>query len=582
MRALRRWFALASPALPRLASALLGATLCELSAAGLMALAAWLIVSAAVQPPFYTLALAAVGVRCCGLARAALRYAERYVSHSATFEVLRRLRVTAYARLEALAPARWEARLRSEDSALLLRQADTLKDFFLRALAPLLTATLVIAALALAFSFYAPALGWLALASLLLLGLLLPLALRRREAAAQRSADVCTARLAAQCLDLLQGLEVLAAYGRHRQAQRRAEAAARAVLTARRRVKRTEAWADAWAEALGVVLLVAAMAALLPLARAGALTAPQLAACALAFQSGLTALYALPAAWRFTLEARRAAQAFFALPAPLPETAMPGTPAFCAGDELLCAERLSFAYGADAPVLQNISFSLRRGERVAVVGASGAGKSTLLKLLLGFYGGWRGTLRLRGVPYETLRPAEILTQFRAVLQETHVFHGSLAENLRLVYPAASEAELWAALDKAGLVTFVAAQPQGLQCAVGQDGCLLSGGERQRLALARALLRPAPLLLLDEPTAGLDALSAAVFFQSIEALPKTQSVLLVTHELQFLSAMDRILVLEDGRIVEAGSFDELALHRGVFWRMLQAFELGPLPLPQKEE
>lgn len=571
MKALRNWLALCLPAPPLLALSLLSAALCTLSSAALMALSAWLIASAALQPPFHTLYLAVVGVRFCGLSRAALRYAERCLSHDAAFRVLRRLRVEAFCRLEALAPARWETRLRAADSALLLRQVEVLKDFYLRGCAPVLTALLTVAVLAAALACYAPALAGLLLGAFLLSAVALPALVQRRSAAARARAEAAQARLAAQSLDLLGGVEELTAYGRSAQALEAAAATAREARAARLRAFRAESLAAFLTEAAGAALLLAAVLALLALARQQALTGVQFAVCALAFQSGLEPLYALPDVWRFMAEACRAAAQFFSLPAP-PQAGESETGAVHSPIEtdcLLRAAGLSVAYGSGAAVLRDVSFSLRRGERLAVVGRSGAGKSTLLKALLGLLDGWSGTLTLGGVSQRALSKAEICAQFRVVLQETHVFHRTIAENLRIACPQATEAQMWAALSEAGLASFVGALPEGLNAAIGEDGCKLSGGQRQRLAIARALLKPAPVLLLDEPTAGLDPFSVDDFFHALSALPKAQAVVLATHELGRLGGMDRILVLEAGRVVETGDFLQLVAARGVFYRMLQA-------------
>jgi ABC-type transport system involved in cytochrome bd biosynthesis fused ATPase/permease subunit len=214
-----------------------------------------------------------------------------------------------------------------------------------------------------------------------------------------------------------------------------------------------------------------------------------------------------------------------------------------------------------------VALCLERGRRVAVVGASGSGKSTLVHLLLRFWDVPPGTYRLDGADAREWPPDRVRAAFAFSAQRVHLFTGTLRENLVLGAPEASETELRAVLAAVRLDGLVARLPKGLDTWVGEQGQHLSGGERQRLALARALLRDAPFLLLDEPTAHLDAVTEREVVAEIVRAGAHRATLLVTHRLVGLDAFDEVLVLERGRGVERGRPAELAAAGGTFARLL---------------
>jgi ABC-type multidrug transport system fused ATPase/permease subunit len=228
-------------------------------------------------------------------------------------------------------------------------------------------------------------------------------------------------------------------------------------------------------------------------------------------------------------------------------------------------DRVDFAYNG-VPVLREISFTLRPRRPVAVVGPSGAGKSTLLQLATRAWDPTSGQIRLGGHDLRRYPWPTLATTIGSVSQDAYVFSATLRQNLELGRPTATEHELRAVLERVALTDLLASLPQDLDTWIGDQGVRLSGGERQRLALARALLQDAPVLLLDEVTANLDAISEQLVFELIQELARERTVLLATHRINHLEWADVILVLDEGRIVERGPQHELQRSGGTYQRL----------------
>jgi len=233
-----------------------------------------------------------------------------------------------------------------------------------------------------------------------------------------------------------------------------------------------------------------------------------------------------------------------------------------------------FSYVKGQPVLRGVSFKLPAGTFAALVGATGAGKTTIARLLLRFVDPDAGSILVGETPLVDLDPEAWRARVAWVPQAPHLFHGTVADNLRLARPGATSAELAAALEAAQAAAFVSDLPDGPDTPIGEGGIRLSGGERQRLAIARALLRDAPLLVLDEPTAHLDRDSEAAVAATIERLAGPRTVLVITHRLTLAETADRVAVLDGGRLVELGTADELRARGEAFARLEAAAREAP--------
>jgi ABC-type multidrug transport system fused ATPase/permease subunit len=233
-------------------------------------------------------------------------------------------------------------------------------------------------------------------------------------------------------------------------------------------------------------------------------------------------------------------------------------------------EDVTFRYRPDAPAaLESVSFDVAPGETVAIVGSSGAGKTTIASLLLRFFDPERGQVVLGGSDVRKLPVDEVRRRIALVPQDTFLFHASVRDNLSLADPGADDHALLRAATSANALSFIEALPEGWETVVGERGLRLSGGERQRIAIARALLKDAPILILDEATSNVDVASEAEIHASLERLRRGRTTLVIAHRLSTVQGADRILVIDRGRIVEEGTHDQLLGRDSRYARLVEA-------------
>ncbi|MGW9041338.1 thiol reductant ABC exporter subunit CydD [Streptomyces lydicus] len=561
----------------RFALALLLGSLALGSAIGLMATSGWLISRAAQQPPVLYLMVAVTATRAFGIGRAVFRYAERLVAHDAVFRMLADVRVAVYRRLERLAPAGLAERRRGDLLSRLVADVDAVQDYFLRWLLPVGAAVLVGVGTVGFTAWLLPEAGAILAAGLLLAGVGVPAlsgALARRT---ERQLAPARGRLATRVLDVLTGTAELTVAGA---LTARTASVRRADRELTRIASRSAAVAGAGAglSALLCGLTVAAAAvAGVQAVHAGRLAGVALAVVVLTPLAAFEAVTGLPLAVQYRQRTRRAAERVFEVldaPAPVREPAAPATPPEVPFP-LVVRDLTARHSGQPRPALDAVGFTLTAGRRLAVVGPSGSGKTTLAQTLLRFLDQEAGTYSLGGTDARALDGDAVRRQVGLCAQDAHLFDSSLRENLRLARrhradgPAdTDDRDLWDVLERARLADWVRGLPDGLDTMVGEHGARLSGGQRQRLALARALLADFPVLVLDEPAEHLDLATADALTADLLAATEGRTTVLITHRLTGLEAVDEVLVLDRGRVVQRGGHAELAAADGPFRRMLE--------------
>ncbi len=542
---LRRLMRFVRPFWRRVALAVVVGTATVFSGVGLMATGAWLIARAALHPRLGVLQLSIVGVRFFGIARGAFRYAERLISHDTTFRILARLRSWFYAALEPLAPARLQFDRSGDLLSRILDDIHTLENFFVRVLAPPWVAATTAVLMTLLLGHAAPRLGISWLFFFLLAAVALPFWTWRQVRTFGPRLVRLRGTLRATLVDAVQGLPDLLAVGGLESFRRRIAELTEAILALQRQMASAEGAQLGLQDLLAGLGMMTVFVVGVPLVRAGTLSGVNWVALVMTALSSFEAVQPLPTAAAWLEENVAAAGRLFSLADRPPAVVEPLHPRPLPTRPHLRLRAVRFRYADDGPwVLDGFSLDLPPGKHIALVGPSGAGKSTVIQLLLRFREWQGGTIELNGYSLRDYRGEDVRRLFAVVEQRPFLFAGTVRDNLLLAAPEASEAEMLAAARRAHLDDFVRLLPDGYETWIGEQGVQLSGGERRRLALARALLHDAPILVFDEPTANLDAITESVLVDDLLRAAKGKSLIWISHRPTALAAMDEVIRLGD--------------------------------------
>ncbi|MGE5152795.1 MAG: thiol reductant ABC exporter subunit CydC [Bdellovibrio bacteriovorus] len=530
----------------------------------LMAVSGWFIASmaiagaAGVSMNYFT---PAAIIRACAIARTLGRYGERLVTHEATLRLLSTLRVWFYERLEPLAPARLQL-YRSGDLLSRIRaDIDTLDNFYLRTLVPTLTAALASLAFLLFLWRYDSALALILLGLLLLGGVGVPWVVRSLGEGPGRQVVALKSELRAATVDGVQGLAELQAYGADPAQANHINDLSRRLGREQQRLSGLTGLSQG---ALGLTANLALWLTVwtaIPLVRDGSIAPPDLVMLALFALAAFEAVAPLPAAFQSLGETRAATRRVLEILEAEPLVTEPSIPAPPPQGFAITFEGVSFTYpGAPRPALSGIDLQWSEGAKIALLGPTGSGKTTLVNLLLRFWSPDHGCITLGGTDIADLGGEEVRRHIAVVSQHTHLFSGTIRDNLLLADPSASQQRLEQVCRSAELHGFISAQPEGYATQVGEGGIALSGGQARRLAIARALLKDAPVLILDEPTEGLDGPTAQALMETLNRLMTGRRVLLITHRREGLKHMDQVWVLDEGSLNREGVRGEIAEHQ----------------------
>ena len=545
---------------------------------GLLTTSTWLITKASEHPILVVLSLAIVGVRFFGISRAICRYGERYVSHSMAFQGLYELRIAFFKRLEPLVPRLFQSMKMGDLLGRIMADIETLQFFYLRTLVPSLTFIgMTILGCLIGYQLHPIVAIVIALYSIIV-GIILPIIITYvlRQVPPMRLHT--RGLMKEEFIESIHGVvDIIMSHQETRFVQ-----SMKASFSA------YDGWQSLWNRGVRwnqTILLGLAQSALLVGVVVGVWVIDEIsygplwvAVIAIGLQAYFEVLQPMTEASLHGYESALAMDRLEALDDQgnqqiqsvdrVSNYSSRGLEEYVDNDSLhdvspmIRVQSLSFAYDV-LPIYDGLDLSIQKGEKVAIVGPSGSGKSTLFALLQGWYT-YSGTISIDGSDTRMLSEEQLQSYMAYATQDIYIFHASIGDNIRLAKPSATDEDIWQALEAVQLADWVRMLPKGLCTMVGQGGMGLSGGQRQRLGMARLYLRDAEILLLDEPLEGLDQVTRHLVQDQLSTLFQGKTVLYITHHIEQLHEMDRILFLEQGHIVESGTYESLLALQGRFY------------------
>ena len=493
----------------------------------------------------FTLTVLFISVLLFAILRGVLRYAEQTCNHFIAFKILALIRDKVFRTLRKLCPTKLEGKDKGNLIAVITSDIELLEVFYAHTISPIAIAFLFCIVMCLFIGSYHILLGAIALAAYITVGVLIPLRTSRSSGDDGIKFRTKSGNLSGFVLDSLRGLTETLQYGQGEKRLMEMNAQTDALSGDEQRMKRTAGRNQA---VTNTVILIAGLTMLFT--------------SALLFQNDQLDFLGVLIPTIALMSSFGPSVALASLGSTLQNT-------FAAGNRVLdildetpaveeirgrkdidftgaSAENITFAYGEET-ILDNVSLDITRGSVVGIVGRSGSGKSTLLKLLMRFWKVQKGSAKISGIDVNDINTANLRDMESFVTQETHLFHDSIRNNIRIAKRHATDAEIEAACKKASVHDFILSLPQGYDTPVGELGDTLSGGERQRLGLARAFLHDADLMLLDEPTSNLDSLNEAIILKSLKEAKENKTVVLVSHRRSTMRIVDTIYSVEHGRM-----------------------------------
>lgn len=474
------------------------------------------------------------------LVRGGLRYAEQACNHFIAFKLLALIRDKVFGALRRLCPAKLEGKDKGDLISVITSDIELLEVFYAHTISPICIAFLFTVVMVCFIGSYHPALGLLALAAYGTVGILIPLLTAKLSGDSAMRFRTKSGKLSAYVLDSLRGLPETIQYGQGQARMDAMNAQTDAIAKEGEQMKRTEGRNTA---VTGTVILMFDLAMLFASAALLGFEGCLITTLAMMSSFGpVTALAALGATLQSTLAAGNRVLDILE-EHPVAEDITGKEPISFHG---AAANHVTFAYDNET-ILNDFSIDIPEGKVTGIIGRSGSGKSTLLKLLMRFWKVQEGTVAVSGRSVEEINTENLRQMESFVTQQTHLFHDSIRNNLRIAKQNATDEELIAACKKASVHDFIMGLPKGYDTEVGELGDTLSGGERQRLGLARAFLHDAPFLLLDEPTSNLDSLNEAVILKALHEGCREKTVVLVSHRKSTMGIADKVYSVEQGRV-----------------------------------
>ncbi len=555
----------------RLVLSIVLASLTTLAQISLFAVAGYLISASALHPmSVLLLFVPIIGVRFFGISRSVLRYAERLMTHDVTFRILARQRVWLYDRIEPrttrLAFTMGHGRLVNA----VTHDVDLLQYIIIRVITPIASSLVTVIAVFFFLAHFSQTIAWTTITLQVIAGVFIPVMTHYLGKKPTKRMLDTRERFYAQWEDALVGMKEIQAYGQESAILQKLSQEEDNLIQEHNKIAQIDSLAVAavpWFSQVAMLLVTVLAASLVV---QGHLKGVYLAVIAFVSLSSFEALTGLPQAF-LQLGAIKTALTHLQTIASTKKDLsdhLETTPSSISR-HTLAVRNVTVTYDTTlAPAVRHVSFDLPMGKKLAIVGETGSGKSTLLSCLVRLIDYTEGSITLDGQFLTQLAVDDVRKQFSVLTQDSHLFHTTVEDNIRLGNPAAPLSEVIDAARKARIAQCIEQLDLGYDSLTGEFGAQLSFGEQRRLALARTLLKDAPILVLDEPTRGFDALLEQQFYETLPSITQGRSLLLITHRLLFMQDMDEILVMQHGEIVERGTHAILLKENGLYARMVR--------------
>ncbi|GAB3044607.1 thiol reductant ABC exporter subunit CydC [Virgibacillus ainsalahensis] len=536
-----------------------------IAAVGLFAASGYLISKAALTPPLYALIILTSTVKLLGFTRALSRYAERYFSHRATFTILSNLRVSFFEKLEPLAPGIFQKYRSGDLLSRIVGDVESLQNYFLRVFYPPIVLVMVFLTTVLFTTFFSLSVAVVLFIGLILTTFVVPALFAMKQAKIDSHVREGRGALSTEVTELLHGFRDLKIYQKLEEKEDKLIRSSDAYINEQEMEGVNKLYSQSVNTFISLFISWVVLGLGSYLVAGGELEGILLAMLVMisltVFEdAGPMAVFPI-----HMQDSKRAATRLFSV---VREEENPGE------KEIEPEEQLSYQHAPSIDMhnvtfsfpdewrtaLKDIDLKLKAGSKTAIVGPSGSGKSTLMQLLLKISSANQGDIRYDDVSIDWIKAENIWEAANVMLQENHFFYGTIRENLLLAGDDLTDEQLKIMLEKVKLEHF------SLDDSVFEKGENLSGGEKQRLAIARAMLKGGRLWLLDEPTSSVDALTEQSIYEQLFEQAKNDTLVLISHRLTGLEKLDQIIVMEEGRIIESGTFEALMDHQGYFYKM----------------
>ncbi|NWF89035.1 MAG: thiol reductant ABC exporter subunit CydC [Ignavibacteriaceae bacterium] len=523
------------------------------SGIGLMMTSSYLIAKAAIQTPIYQLQVAIVGVRFFGIARGVFRYLERYISHKITFKLLAKFRVWFYKSLIPLVPSKTIDYSSGDLLTRSIEDIESLEHIFVRVISPPFILVLTCGFMFVLLNQFSITYALIFLAIFLSSAIGIPILTYLLSSKLGKKIIVLRTELKNIAIDGMYGLSELIIYQEIKNWKQKFIDKQNELLKAEYKMNLIKGLHESLT-GLAMNLTVAALLFVsIPDVTRGLLDGVYLAVITIGIMASYEIVFQIPLAFQYLSKSIEAGSRLLEITeqkAEITNNLVHGDVNFDGYD--LKVHNVSFSYDGKAETLENISFEVKENQILAIVGASGAGKSTLVNILTRLWSYNKGEISIGGISYSQLSSEKIREIISVVPQKTHLFAGTIKENLLIANENASDEEMYNVLEQVDLKNMILNLPEKLNTHIGEFGKKLSGGEIKRLAIARSLLRNTPILIFDEATSHLDNLTEGLILSTIKRNSHGKRIIFITHRLTRMDMFDQILVFQNGRIVERGS------------------------------